>query len=132
MLNTIILQGRLTKEHDIKTINGNNGEFKVLSNTIAVNRMKKDDPTDFINFKLVGPRVDTFSKYVLKGNEVIIQGRLRIDNYEKDGEKKSFTYVDVTDFSFVSNNKSETTNESNAIKVDVEIPADSYEDGLPF
>jgi single-strand DNA-binding protein len=52
-------------------------------------------------------------QYVTKGKSILVEGELNIDNYEKDGEKRSFTKVKVDRLEFLSssNNNENKTNE---------------------
>ena len=59
-----------------------------------------------------------------KGKQVAVEGELNIDQYEKDGQKKSFTKVKVDRVEFVGGGKAETNalpNEFEAINDD-ELP----------
>lgn len=80
MLNTVNLMGRLVRDVEVKaTENG-----KVLNNAIAVQGPK--DHTDFINFSAWNGTADLIEKYVKKGDQFIIEGRIRTNSYDKDGQ----------------------------------------------
>ena len=104
--NLVILTGRLTKEPELK--HGASGTA-YCKFTLAVNRMKKDDPADFIFCSAFGKTAELIAEYVKKGNKIGIQGRLQQDTYEKDGEKVSKTGVTVDKIEFLENNKTEST-----------------------
>ena len=104
--NLVILTGRLTKEPELK--HGSSGTA-YCKFTLAVNRMKKDDPADFIFCSAFGKTAELIAEYVKKGNNLGVQGRLQQDTYEKDGEKISKTGVTVDKIEFLENNKTENT-----------------------
>ena len=104
--NLVILTGRLTKEPELKHRASGTAYCKF---TLAVNRMKKDDPADFIFCSAFGKTAELIAEYVRKGNNLGIQGRLQQDTYEKDGEKISKTGVTVDKIEFLENNKTEST-----------------------
>ena len=104
--NLVILTGRLTKEPELK--HGASGSA-YCKFTLAVNRMKKDDPADFIFCSAFGKTAELIAEYVRKGNQLGIQGRLQQDTYEKDGEKISKTGVTVDKIEFLESNKTEST-----------------------
>ena len=104
--NLVILTGRLTKEPELK--HGASGTA-YCKFTLAVNRMKKDDPADFIFCSAFGKTAELIAEYVKKGNNLGVQGRLQQDTYEKDGEKISKTGVTVDKIEFLENNKTEST-----------------------
>ena len=104
--NLVILTGRLTKEPELK--HGASGTA-YCKFTLAVNRMKKDDPADFIFCSAFGKTAELIAEYVKKGNNLGVQGRLQQDTYEKDGEKISKTGVTVDKIEFLESNKTEST-----------------------
>ena len=104
--NLVILTGRLTKEPELKYGASGTAYCKF---TLAVNRMKKDDPADFIFCSAFGKTAELIAEYVKKGNNLGVQGRLQQDTYEKDGEKISKTGVTVDKIEFLESNKTEST-----------------------
>ena len=140
--NLVILTGRLTKEPELKFGASGTAYCKF---TLAVNRMKKDDPADFIFCSAFGKTAELIAEYVKKGHQLGVQGRLQQDTYEKDGEKISKTGVTVDKIEFLENNKTESTTsepkKSNKVnpKPDlnlgepkVEIEFDDDTDPFPF
>lgn len=104
--NLVILTGRLTKDPELK--HGASGAA-YCKFTLAVNRMKKDDPADFIFCSAFGKTAELIAEYVKKGHQLGVQGRLQQDTYEKDGEKISKTGVTVDKIEFLESNKTEST-----------------------
>ena len=104
--NLVILTGRLTKDPELK--HGASGTA-YCKFTLAVNRMKKDDPADFIFCSAFGKTAELIAEYVKKGHQLGVQGRLQEDTYEKDGEKISKTGVTVDKIEFLESNKTEST-----------------------
>lgn len=104
--NLVILTGRLTKDPELK--HGASGTA-YCKFTLAVNRMKKDDPADFILCSAFGKTAELIAEYVKKGNNLGVQGRLQQDTYEKDGEKIIKTGVTVDKIEFLESNKTEST-----------------------
>ena len=114
--NLVILTGRLAREPELK--HGASGTA-YCKFTLAVNRMKKDDPADFIFCSAFGKTAELIAEYVKKGHQLGVQGRLQQDTYEKDGEKISKTGVTVDKIEFMENKKEEKTevahNKSNKV-----------------
>ena len=104
--NLVILTGRLTKDPELKYGASGTAYCKF---TLAVNRMKKDDPADFIFCSAFGKTAELIAEYVKKGHQLGVQGRLQQDTYEKDGEKISKTGVTVDKIEFLEGNKTEST-----------------------
>ena len=114
-MNKIILTGRLVKDAELGFI-GSTGTPK-MTFTLAVERNyqkdKNNKKVDFINCEMLGQHTEKLSQYVTKGKAILVEGELNIDNYEKDGEKKSFTKVKVDRLEFLAGN-SNNENKANA------------------
>lgn len=90
MLNTIILQGRLTKAAIIRYTKS---EKAVASFSVAVDR-GRDNGADFINCVAWENTALFISKYFGKGDMILLEGRLQQRNYEdKDGNKRTLYEV---------------------------------------
>lgn len=114
-INNVILQGRLTRDADLKyTPNG----VAVTSFAIACSRIKKagenSAKADFVNCKIFGEKSEKLQRFLTKGRQVFLQGRLQIDNYEDHGQHKSYTQIVVSQLNFIweekDKNGSEKTN----------------------
>ena len=114
-MNKIILTGRLVIDAELGFI-GATGTPK-MTFTLAVERNyqkdKNNKKVDFINCEMLGQHTEKLSQYVTKGKAILVEGELNIDNYEKDGEKKSFTKVKVDSLEFLAGN-SNNENKANA------------------
>lgn len=85
-LNQVILLGRLTRDPETRKV----GDYQVASFGIAVDRdYGKDKKADFFDCDAWGKTGEFVSNYLKKGNQILIQGRLRFDSWEKDGKKFS-------------------------------------------
>ena len=114
-MNKVLLTGRTTKDAELGFI-GSTGTPK-MTFSVAVERNYQKDrnnkKVDFINCEMLGQHTEKLCQYVTKGKSILIEGELNIDNYEKDGEKRSFTKVKVDRLEFLSssNNNENKTNE---------------------
>ena len=109
MANQVLLTGRLTKDAELSFLPGV-GMPKVTF-TLAVDRNyqkdKNNKKVDFIPAEMIGKHVEKLSQYLTKGKMVLTIGELNIDQYEKDGAKKSFTKVKVDRLEFLGGGKQE-------------------------
>ncbi|MCM1220309.1 MAG: single-stranded DNA-binding protein [Lachnospiraceae bacterium] len=138
-INCITLQGRLTKDADLKYSQNNTA---MLFFSIAVNRMKKpgedDSKADFINCRIFGEKCEKIQRFLTKGRQVFLQGRLQIDNYEENGQFKSYTQVIVSQINFVwTDADKKEGGESKSYAVQHGRPqetahAQDFEDDIPF
>jgi single-strand DNA-binding protein len=90
-LNHVFLIGRLTRDADLKyTPNGQ----AVSKFSIAVNRKKKDgdawtDEASFFDITLWGRQAEELNEYLLKGKQIAVDGELRQDRWQQDGQNRS-------------------------------------------
>lgn len=89
-LNHVTLIGRVTKDVTLEYI-GQNAKSDV---SIAVNRSKKQndqwvEDVSYFNFTLWGKTAENLRPYLTKGKQIGIEGHLRQDRWEKDGQKFS-------------------------------------------
>ena len=109
MANQVLLTGRLTKDAELSFLPGT-GMPKVTF-SLAVDRNyqkdKNNKKVDFIPVEMIGKHVEKLSQYLTNGKMVLTIGELNIDQYEKDGTKKSFTKVKVDRLEFLGGGKQE-------------------------
>jgi single-strand DNA-binding protein len=92
-LNHIILTGNIT--HDIGERDKQKvGETTKLKVTIAVNRSQKvngeyKNVAFFFDVEVWGKLADNLEKYLVKGKSIAVDGYLKQDRWEKDGQKQS-------------------------------------------
>lgn len=126
MLNHIVLQGRLTKDVEIRHTQS---EKAVASFSIAVDR-GRDNGADFINCVAWQQTAEFISKYFSKGDMILVEGRLTSRSYEdKAGNKRTAFEVVVGNVNFCGS-KSNGEKKQTADVVFEEIEGD--EDSLPF
>ena len=104
-MNKVIISGRLTRDSELSYIASTS--TPKMSFSLAVERNyqkdKNNKKVDFINCEMLGKHTENLSQYVTKGKQILVEGELNIDNYEKDGEKRSYTKVKVDRLEFLSN-----------------------------
>ena len=108
-MNKIILTGRLTRDAELSFL-GATGVPK-MSFSLAVERNyqkdKNNKKVDFVNIEMLGNHTEKLAQYVTKGKAILIEGELNIDQYEKDGEKRSYTKVKADRLEFLAGGASE-------------------------
>ena len=104
--NLVILTGRLTRDPELKYGASGTAYCKF---TLAVNRMKKDDPADFIFCSAFGKTAELIGEHFRKGSALGLQGRIQQETYEKDGQKISKTGVTIDKIEFLESKKEEET-----------------------
>jgi len=97
-LNHVVLLGRLTRDAELKyTANGQ----AVCKFSIAVNRRKKngdqwEDEANFFDIVLWGKQGESLQTYLVKGKMVGIDGELRQDRWQQDGQNRSKVEIIAT------------------------------------
>ena len=91
-LNKVMLIGNLTRDPEIRyTPKGQ----AVTDIGLAVNDRRKNaagewiEETTFVDVTLWGRTAEIAGEYVTKGSPLLIEGRLKLDTWEKDGKKNS-------------------------------------------
>ena len=124
-MNKIMLMGRLTKDIEVNTT----GKTSYCKFTLAVNRKFKKEgqaDVDFINCTAFGNTAEVMGKYLGKGRQIAVTGRIQTGSYEKDGQKVYTTDVMLEEFHFADSKKA-NNNTSNETYTPVE-----EDDSLPF
>ena len=114
MLNKALLQGRLTKDPELRyTTSGK----AVATVCIAVERNRKntsgEKETDWINLVVWDKKAELLSKHFAKGQMLIADGSIQTRSYtDKDGNKRTAFEVVVNNIYF-ADSKKETAPQSN-------------------
>ncbi len=90
-INTVVLVGRLTRDAELKYTSGGTAVCKF---SIAVNRNRKQgdqfvEEASFFDIVVWGRQGEAVQKYLEKGKQVAIQGELRQNRWEQDGQPRS-------------------------------------------
>jgi single-strand DNA-binding protein len=130
MLNKIVIQGRLTKDVELRRTGTGTA---VASFTLAVDRDFGDKETDFIECVAWKNTAEFMDKYFSKGRMAVVAGRLQIRNWnDKDGNKRKTAEV-VAESVYFGDSKSDSSPAQNN-----PAPAQDYallegeDSGLPF
>ena len=89
-MNNVVLMGRLTRDPEARVTQS---EKQVSTFTLAVNRKYEKDKADFINIIAWNKLSEFTQKYLTKGRQIVVSGRLQVRDYEKDGHKVYVTEV---------------------------------------
>lgn len=102
-MNLVVLTGRLTRDPELKF--GQSG--KAYSRfSLAVDRPFQKGETDFINCVAFGKTAELIGEYLRKGRRAGVQGRLQMNRYEVNGEKRTSYDVLVDTVEFLENKSS--------------------------
>ena len=102
-MNKVFLIGRLTRDPELRYTSSNLANMRC---SIAVDRTYQREGeergTDFINIVAFGNRAETMKKYLTKGSQIAVDGRIQTGSYDgQDGKKVYTTDVIVENFQFL-------------------------------
>jgi len=90
--NRVILLGNITRDIEVKYLQSG---MAVTELGLAVNDRRKGqngewiEETTFVDITLWGRTAEVAGEYLSKGSPVLIEGRLKLDQWETDGQKRS-------------------------------------------
>ena len=96
-INCVTMTGRLTADPVYRQ-----GNYSFLNFSIACNAVKKDgdqwkDEPHFFDCEIGGKRADGLNGKLSKGEAVTIHGRLKLQRWESDGQKRQKVVISVDD-----------------------------------
>ncbi len=89
--NRVILMGNLTRDVELRYTPAGTPVTEV---GLAVNDRRKNqngewvDETTFVDITFWGRTAEVASEYLSKGSPVFVEGRLKLDSWEKEGQKQ--------------------------------------------
>ncbi|HBG1591233.1 single-stranded DNA-binding protein [Clostridioides difficile] len=112
-MNNSILIGRLTKDPNLRYIPGSGVAVSTFSIAVDRDYVKKDGTkeTDFIPIEVMGKLAEVCANNLGKGRLVAVEGSIRVNSYEKDGEKRTYTKVHANKIKFLDYKKDDTEKE---------------------
>lgn len=118
-MNLVILKGRLTKSPTLLFSKSGTG-YTIIN--VAVDRYSKDKDSnaDFINCTAFGKTAELIAERFSKGQEILIEGNLKVDVFEKDDKREYKTSVLIQRVEFCGSKKNESkeTEEGEATETD--------------
>ena len=127
-MNQCVLLGRITKDIELKQTQSNKNYTRF---TIAVPRKTKDKEVDFISCLAWDKTAEFMQKYLKKGNQICISGRIQTGQYDdKDGKRVYTTDVVVEELDIIWDKKEEKTVEDLGTRQFEEALIN--DDSLPF
>jgi len=103
-LNKVMLMGNMTRDPQLSYLPS---QTPVVEFGLATTRRyKKQDGTQgeetcFVDCQMFGKRAEIINQYFKKGEPIFVEGRLKFDSWEKDGQKRSKLRVFVENFEFL-------------------------------
>jgi single-strand DNA-binding protein len=96
MYNKVLLIGNVVKDPEVKSVK----DTSVAKFRLAVDDQYKKDSVIYIDVEAWDKQAEFAQKWLKKGKGVIVDGRLCMDSWEKDGKKETKIYVKAQDVRF--------------------------------
>ena len=133
--NKVILMGNLTRDPELRYTPKGTAVAKL---GLAVNRTwrnaegQQQDETTFVDVDAFGKQAETLGQYMQKGRPILVEGRLKLDQWEdkNTGQNRSKLGVILEKFSFVGGGQTggtASTPQSSAPPPTSDVPP--FEDG---
>ena len=147
-INHVVLVGRLTRDAELKYTAGGQAVCKF---SVAINRRRKngdqwEDEANFFDVVVWGRQGESLSPYLLKGKQVGVDGELRQDRWQQEGQNRSKIEIVANNIQLLGSGSSQGGNqgsgaswqgrggESSSSSQDQKGSAseDSFSDDIPF
>ena len=132
-LNKVLIMGRMTRDPQVRqTPSGQSvGELSMAINRTYTKGDQQRDEVCYVNVTVWGKAAEACAKCLAKGSLVLVEGRLKLDTWEKDGQKRSKLGVVAESVQFLDRTKA--AQEWPAPQDQPATPADATDgDGIPF
>jgi len=104
MVNKVILVGNLGKDPEVKVLES--GQM-VANFSLATSESYKDkngqkvESTEWHNCVAWGKQAEIIEKYLKKGAKLFIDGKIKTRSYDKDGQTRYATDIQILNFNFL-------------------------------
>lgn len=104
-INRTVIIGRLTRDAEVTYTPGGTAIAKM---SIAVNRSVKGpdgkwmDEANYFDVQVFGKQAEALKPYLLKGKQIGVDGYLKQDRWEKDGQKFSKVTINANDIELLT------------------------------
>ena len=139
-INHVVLVGRLTRDAELKYTNTG---FAISRMSIAINtRRKKEDQwveePNFFDVVIFGKVAEAISQYLVKGKQVGVEGQLRQNRWEQEGQSRSRVEIVSSNIQLLGGRTGGGMQDREPQKEDVPYeeetaePKDDFKDDIPF
>lgn len=116
-MNKVVLIGRLSRDPELRHTSNNTPVCQI---NMAISRpvsQGKDPETDFINVVVWNKQAENLVKYVKKGNQIAIEGRIQTRSYDnEEGKKVYITEVLANHVEFIGSNSNKTNDNQTQVQ----------------
>lgn len=108
-LNKVMIIGNLGKDPEITYTNNGVAITKISVATSETwndkNTGEKREKTEWHRITFFGKQGETIARYMSKGKQIYVEGKIQTSQYEKDGVTRYSTDIIASQFQFLGSNK---------------------------
>ena len=106
-LNNVNIMGNLTRDPEVKSLPSGKSvcSLSIANNRVYIKNGEKVDEVSYFDVDVWGITAENCSKYLTKGNGIIVEGRLRQDRWEKEGKTQSRVKIKANAVHFLPKKK---------------------------
>jgi single-strand DNA-binding protein len=132
--NKVILVGNCTRDVELRQVGSG---IAVAEVGLAVSDKRKQgekwvEETTFVDVTLWGRTAEVAGEYLKRGNPVLIEGRLKLDTWEKDGQKRNKLKVVGEKLQLLGGRPSESKESRTPSRPSQRDLPDVHDDDIPF
>jgi single-strand DNA-binding protein len=97
-LNRVMLLGHLGQDGELKVTQGGQAVLKLrmaMTESYLDRNNERQEKTEWATCTVWGKRAEALSQYTTKGKQIFVEGSLHTSSYEKNGEKRYSTEINV-------------------------------------
>jgi single-strand DNA-binding protein len=131
-VNKVILSGRWTKDIDFKTFDS--GKCVSKSSLAVDDGFGDKKQTYFFDCEAWGKTAEVIANYSGKGKKILVEGRLKVESWEKDGQKRYATKVVIDNVELIESKDSsqKQTSQEPQSQIDDSYAPPMDDSDLPF
>jgi single-strand DNA-binding protein len=126
----LIIQGNLGRDPEIKT--AQSGKSVCRFSVAVSDKGPRGEHTEWFRCVAFDKTAEIVAQYVRKGDPILVEGRLKTEEYEKDGEKKKSTDVLVSRVTLLGGKRDRAETPAPAPTPAPAAAAGFVDDDLPF
>src|SRR5476651_23721 len=121
-LNSVNIMGNLTRDPEMKYIPSGKAvcSLSIANNRVYTKNGEKVTEVSYFDVEVWGLAAENCSKYLSKGNGIIVEGRLRQDRWEKDGKTQSRIKITASAVHFLPKKQNYSTGLSDNKAIEVQ------------
>jgi|3_EtaG_2_1085321.scaffolds.fasta_scaffold00214_8 single-strand DNA-binding protein len=130
-LNKWMGSGRLTRDAELRFTPAGTAvtDVSVCSNRVWSKDGEKQEEACFVDVTVWGKQGEAIAEYLKKGQYIMVEGRLKLDTWETDGNKRSKLRVVADRIHLAPRSTSPKTSSGSAPAANTNVPADEE---IPF